>query len=181
MAQQVPLEEPKLGATSRSLANALFQTNPYLRAAAKMESGIEPDGYSFVLYLESPTGDTSRNFGIWIDESGVPSIGFGCWHSHGDLFTTGNSLADQVTAIVDIANAIFRDQFVLIVDVGGEHPGHTSVLDLRGTNALVNELTDKSSPGRVLVRSWSGDHDREVGLDNTSIDRPDTSGDQGNN
>jgi hypothetical protein len=165
MAKQSALEESRLGATSRALARALFALDEGLRASAQMEMGAEPDGHSLVLNLDSPTGDATRRLGVWIDESGVPSIGFGEWHSHGDVLSDGHSGSAQVDAIADLLGAILRDKFVLIMDLGGAHPGHTSVLDLRIRDALPQELTSKFSPGRILIKSWSGKADGEVGLD----------------
>jgi len=170
VAERLALDETKLGASSRALATSLSQISPIFRNAAKMEAGAESDGYSLVIDLQSPTGDASRSLSVWFDESGVPSVEFGSWHSHGDVLSQGQSRAAQIAAVVDVVAAILRDEFVLISDVGGEHPGHTSVLDLRVPDALASELTSKYSPGCVLIKSWSGRHDREAGLHNTQVE-----------
>ena len=158
MAERTELDETRLGATSRALAAELFPLSSALRDAARMQAGAELDGHSLVIELHSPTGDASRALFVWIDETGVPSVEFGAWHTH-----------DDVAPIVDIIGAILRDQLVLVSDVGGQYPGHTGVLDLRVPDALVEELTSKWSPGRVRIKSWSGKIDREVGVDDAEL------------
>lgn len=170
MAEQVALDETKLGATSRALLKSLLQISAAFRDAAKMEVGSESDGYSVVIDLRSPTGDESRILGVWVDETGVPSVEFGSWHSHGDVLSQDQSRAAQIAAVVDVVAAILRDEFVVISDVGGEYPGHTSVLDLRDPDALAEELTRKYSPGCVLIKSWTGRRDQEAGLHNTRLE-----------
>lgn len=169
MAERIALDEAKLGATSRALARATSALNEMLRNSAQMEPGVEPDGHSIVVDCESPTGDPSRTLGVWIDESGISSIGFGDWHTHGDVLTGDRSPTDQVHAVTDLLAAILADEFVLTVDVGGEYPGHVSVLDLRVADALPEELTSKYSPGKLIVKSWSGGADRQVGLSDLSL------------
>jgi len=39
-------------------------------------------------------------------------------------------------------------------------------MDLRDPEALEEELTSRYSPGRAILKSWSGKEDREVGLEN---------------
>lgn len=162
--KRIALDETRLGATSRALATALFAAFPAARDSAHMVDGAEADGYSPEIALDSPTCDPGRRLGVWLDESGIPSVDFGTWHTHGDVLSGDSSLPRRVRAVSDIVAAILADQLVLIVDVGGEYSGHTSVLDLREPDALEDELTSRYSPGCLRIQSWSGRLDREVGL-----------------
>jgi hypothetical protein len=163
LAEQLDFDENRLGSVSRALAKALFNLGPIFRAAAKMEIGAEPDGCSLVISASSPTGDPMRKLEVWLDENSIPSVEFGNWHTHADVITQEQSISAQVAAVVDIVSAILQDQFVIICDVGGEHPGYSSVLDLRLSNALEDELTNPYSPGRIRIKSWSGKQDRDIG------------------
>jgi len=133
-----------------------------------MQADAEPDGHSLAIDTISPTGDETRRLGIWVEGSSGPSVGGGPWHTHGNVLSVGDSLSDQIAAVVDLVGAILRDEFVLVVDVGGAHSGHTSVLDLREPDAIAEELTDRYSPGSILIKSWSGARDRAEDLDTIS-------------
>ena len=58
------------------------------------------------------------------------------------------------------------DRLHIIQDVGGEYDGHSNWIDLRDPEALEEELTSPYSPGRAILKSWSGKADREVGPEN---------------
>jgi hypothetical protein len=123
-----------------------------------MIRGGEVDGLSVEVRMPSPTNDAARLLQVWVDERGTPSIGFGPDHTHGTPDDAG------IAAVVDTMIGILTDQVMIIEDVGGEHPGFGQWLDLRVADALDEALTDKYSPGRALIKSWSGRADREVGL-----------------
>jgi len=169
VAEREPLDEARLGQVSRRVAEVLFNVWPHLRSHASMERGAEADGLSLYVEAVSPTGDEERRLGVFFDEGGVPSVGFGPWHSHGDVLTESRDRSRQVSAVLDIVGAILRDEFVLISEVGGEYPGHTTVVDLRVPNALADELTNRYSSGVANVRSWSGARDHQASLDTVSV------------
>ena len=85
-------------------------------------------------------------------------MGFGPDHTHESPDDAG------IAAISDILLGVLTDQFVIVEDVGGEYPGFGKWLDLRVADALDEALTDKYSPGRAILKSWSGRADRQVGL-----------------
>jgi hypothetical protein len=116
----------------------------------------ESDGLSLILTVPSPTEDSSgeedsgREFVIWVDETGTPSIGFGAEHTH------ANPQENGIAGIIDRAKAILEDKLLIIIDIGGEYPGHSSWIDIRDPQALAEELTSPIFPGasvtQILVR-----------------------------
>jgi hypothetical protein len=154
-----------LGCVSQRLSAEIFLSLPQLRPYAQMVESGESDGLSLILTAPSPTEDSSsevdsgREFVIWVDDTGTPSIGFGAEHTH------ENIEADGIAAIIDRAKAILEDKLLIIEDIGGEYPGHSSWIDLRDPHALAEELTSPYSSGRASLKSWSGNADRQIGLD----------------
>jgi hypothetical protein len=156
----LPFNTDALGAMSRRLAEAVFSLWPELRDHAYMQAAGESDGLSLKITVPSPTKDPERLLGFFICEQGAPSIGFGPDHTH--------ATADQdgIAEIIDIAKAIFADNLLIIEDVGGKYPGHAKWIDLRDAAALEEELTNPFSPGKALLKSWSGRADRNVSVEN---------------
>ncbi len=68
----------------------------------------------------------------------------------------------QWSALIGLLTAILTDQFVLFVDLEGGSPGFEGVLDLREPDALLEQLTGRSAPLRIRLRSWGGTADREL-------------------
>lgn len=155
----LPFDLDALGAVSRRLAEAVFSSLPQLRRHARVVRSGESDGLSLSLVVPSPTGDPDRTLVVWVDEAATPSVGFGPSHAHehGD--------EDGIAATVDRATAILLGQVLIIEDVGGAYPGHGSWIDLRDPDALEEELTSPYSPGSALLKSWSGEADRQVSTD----------------
>ena len=102
--------------------------------------------------------DPGREFVIWVDDTGTPSIGFGAGHTHKNID------ADGIAAIIDWAKAILEDKLLIIENISAEFPGN-SWIDLREPQALAEELTSPYSSGRASLKSWSGNADRQIGLD----------------
>lgn len=152
------LDLPLLGSLSQRLATAILAARPELRQDATMERGAEADGLSVVICATSSTGDETRSVVVWVDEAATPTIGFGPDHTHESPDDAG------IAAILDTLLGVLTDQVVIIQDVGGDNPGFGKWLDLRVADALENELTDKYSPGRAILKSWSGRADRQVEL-----------------
>ena len=155
------LDPAKLSPSSGELAARVFEAIPQLVQHASMESSGLPEKFDLVVEVPSPTGDPQRKLVLWM-EDGEPSLCFGPWHTHGGLF--GDVQGAGCDGLIDVVAAILADKFVLCCDVGGEHDGHCSVLDLRDEDALADVLTSQDSPGTVSLRSWGGSADRRVRL-----------------
>jgi hypothetical protein len=151
---QRPLDEERLQPESRDFARRLFNALPAIRRHARMEGW---DEYSLVVEVESPTGDAQRQLTISV-EGREPSVFFGEWHTHSNMWPSG------VDDIVQLVEAILNDQFVIIINVGGQHDGLKGILDLRNPDALLEELADGHSSGRVRIKTFTGRGDQEVGL-----------------
>jgi len=156
---ELPFDHEALGSFSRCLAAAVFDAIPEFRQHARNIRSGETDGFSLLVAVPSPTHDDARQLRIWVDEVATPSIGFGPDHTH------ESSDEDGIAAIVDRVRAILDDKLLIIEDVGGAYPGHGSWLDLREPDAIEEELTSRYSPGRALLKSWSGRADRQVSTD----------------
>jgi len=151
-------DHAQLGSLSQRLATAVFAVLPDLRQSASVERGAEADGLSVVIRAISPTNDEARSVVVWVDENATPSIGFGPDHAHESPDDAG------IAAILNTLLGVLTDQVVIIEDVGGDHSGFGKWLDLRIADALEANLTDKYSPGRAILKSWSGQADRQVDL-----------------
>ena len=151
-----PFNYDDLGSVSKRLASVIFAAKPELRQYAWNIQSNEADGLSLYVDIPSPTEDSARDCEVWVDEVSTPSIGFGPTHTHETPDDVG------CLKVVDLLSAIFDDELVIIEDVGGAYPGHGSWIDLRNPEALEEELTSRHSPGRALLKSWTGKGDREV-------------------
>jgi hypothetical protein len=152
------LNHAQLGLFSQRLASAVFSVRPDLRDSASMIRSGEVDGLSLEVLIPSPTTDAGRLLKVWVDERATPSVGFGPNHTHGTPDYAG------IAAVVDIMVGVLTDQVVIIEDVGGEYARSGRWLDLRIADAVEEALTERYSPGHALLKSWSGEGDREVGL-----------------
>jgi hypothetical protein len=150
------LDLTALGAFSKQLAAEVFNAIPQLQQHAWMIPSGEPDGLSLDVVVPSPTLDEPRLLEVWVDEVATPSIGFGPTHRH------ESPDAEGIAAVIDLARAVLADQVVIIEDVGGQYPGHGDWIDLREPDALVDALTSPYSPGRAILKSWSGSADRNI-------------------
>ena len=158
-----PLNISLLGSVSKQFANAIFEVFPQLQAHAQMFQSKEADGFSLRKTIASPTRDHNRLIDVWVDEVVSPSLGFGPSHVHESADEAGmKTLAETLTAIMS-------DRLVIREDIGGKYPGHSDWIDLREPQALVNELTGEFSPGKVLLKSWSGKGDRQVSLSDLKL------------
>jgi hypothetical protein len=158
-----PYDEHALGVASRRMSLAIFTAMPELYQYATTISSGEIDGLSLKLLIHSPTGDDSRGCLVWVDEVGTPSIGFGPSHTQSEPDYAG------IAEILDILRAIRADQILIIEDVGGKYSGHGGWIDIREPDALEEELTSPHSPGRVLLKSWSGKADRAISIDTLAL------------
>lgn len=165
------LDLSSLTGLSREFATKLFERFPEMSSVAKMYR-INPQ-LDFELFIEypSPTGDMSRNLIVWVedDEYGEPSIRFGPWDTHASVWKLEVSAKDEISALLDLIQAIVADKFVLIKDIGTEYDANEIVLDLRDPDALVEELTGKWSSGKIRIRSFSGTRDGEFRLEDQNF------------
>jgi len=152
-------DQPAQGSISRRLSLAIFSVMPELRQYASAIQSGEKDGMSLNLIIPSPTGDEARLCQVWVDEVATPSIGFGPSHTHERPDDAG------IAVILDLLRAILADQVLIIEDAGGAYSGSGGWIDLRDPEALEEELTSPYSPGRALLKSWSGKADRPVSTD----------------
>jgi hypothetical protein len=125
-----------------------------------------------VVKVPAPSDDPRSELFVWVDGGDDPSVGFGIWHTHEDVW--GACLPDgaERDALLDLIEGILADRYVICEDVGGIGVGTCTILDLSEDDALLEELTSKCSPGRAHLRSWSGRLDREVALDDLELDKP---------
>ena len=158
----MPEWESELNEPSRHLLAALRQRASLIERASMR---AEPDllgGTSVVIKLPSPTGDPHRDLGLWLDEKTVPSIEFGAWHGHADLFDP-----DPVTALqmlLDYAELII-DGRIALLDVRDADGWPYTVLDTRSPDDVLDELSFPGSPDELRLLSWSGSQDSVIDLD----------------
>lgn len=157
VSEESPIDPSVLGAASRRLLEAIAEFLPELLPHARAKQFEETDGLSLFIKVQSPTGDSERVMEIWSQgKSGEPSIGFGPSHYH--------EYADEegIAGLIEWARAIFDDEVVIFLELGGEgFPRHYWV-DLCDPDELLDELRSPRSSGRARLTSWTGAADREV-------------------
>ncbi|WP_443747630.1 hypothetical protein [Asticcacaulis solisilvae] len=129
-------------------------------AVAEAFPGLSQGGEAdyTILDLLPLTGDKALRLGVWVDEYPSPSLAFGPSHCHEAADTQG--YAEIVAGLCKI----FADEWVVVYDVGGEHPGHGRWMDLTEPDALADYLTDPYSPDIIDIKSWTGRRDGRFGL-----------------
>ena len=118
-----------------------------------------------VINLASPTGDSDRTLGVWMERGSEPSLGFGPSHTHAEVWAADGACSGHSGSIIDLITAILRDEVVILQEIGGEHPGHQDWLDLRDPASIEEHLTSRYSADRIRLKSWSGRADREVAIE----------------
>lgn len=166
------LDESRVTTDSRLFAADLFARFPELRQHAAMERQQGQDAWTLVVKVSAPSRDPRSELVVWVDGGDDPSVAFGAWHTHENVWGAGFPDGAERPALLDLIAGIFEDRFVIGEDVGGVGDGTATILDLGDDDALLEELTSKYSPGRVRLRSWSGTLDREVGLEDIGNDEP---------
>jgi hypothetical protein len=111
--------------------------------------------------------EASRDVVLWVDPGDDLGLGFGRgWHTHGNIahwHRAGHPT--EIDALVALVLAIVDGEIVLARDVGGAFDGAETILDHTEPDALLEALTQRRAPPRLLLLAWSGEGDREVGLD----------------
>jgi hypothetical protein len=166
------LDESRITSESRSFATDLFTRFPELRPHAAMERQRGHESWSLVVTVPAPSGDPRSELVVWVDGGDDPSVAFGGWHTHENVWGAGAVDRSEREALLELIAGILADRFVICEDVGGIGDGAATILDMSDHDSLLEELTGKYSPGRVRLRSWSGRLDREVGLEDLEGNEP---------
>jgi len=98
-----------------------------------------------------------------MDEKGVPSIEFGAWHTHADLWDSDPRRG--VARMLDYLEQI-SDGTVLLKEsptVGDGLP--FCVVDVSSRDELLDEVTSPGAPPSIRLLSWSGAEDRILDVD----------------
>jgi len=154
----------QLNQASQSFLDALVSRHPELSEFATTGGTDEGPTGSLVVDVPSPTGDPERRLYIWMEDSTEPSVGFGPWHTHERVWAADGQIVGHSGSLIDLISSIIEDRFVIFEEVGGEHDGFSSVLDLRSRDALEDYFTERYSAERIRIKSWSGTIDREVAV-----------------
>lgn len=166
------LDESRITGESRRFAADLFARFPELRLHAAMECQQGHDTWTLVVSVPAPSGDSRSQLVIWVDGGDDPSVAFGAWHTHENVWGAGTEDGAERGALLDLIAGILADRFVICEDVGGACNGTATIVDLSEPDAILEQLTSKYSSGRARVRSWSGRIDREVGLEDLEGNQP---------
>ncbi|MBL4635338.1 MAG: hypothetical protein JKY56_15865 [Kofleriaceae bacterium] len=158
--QIVPLREESLAAPSRQFFLALMRWRPEWRQHCRMQESDNGTESDLVVEIPSPTGDSGRNINVWVS-NGDLSLSFGPWHTHGQLILELCDGHYEEVGLLDAIRMIVENQLVCFHEelesgLGG------GLLDLRKPDAILEEITDKYSTGRISVRSWDGQADQNV-------------------
>jgi hypothetical protein len=158
--ETAPFDEALQTERSLAFAKSLFARFPWMREHAKVERTVGSTSWGLVIVAPAPSGDTRSTVVVWDDAGDDPSIGFGAWHAHEQLMSCASVDAGRIE-LLDTLAGVFADRYVLLEELGGEPRPFDALIDLANENALLDELTEKYSTGRVRLRSWSGALDRE--------------------
>ncbi|HWN82430.1 MAG TPA: hypothetical protein VNM87_10070, partial [Candidatus Udaeobacter sp.] len=113
--------------------------------------------------VPAASGDRRAKLVIWLNNGYEPSVGFGGWHTHGGFWGDTEDIARS--ALIDLIEDILAERYVLCEDIGGKEDGWAELLDMSEEDVLLERLTRPKTPGRVRLRSWTGQLDREVSLE----------------
>jgi hypothetical protein len=170
--EMAELNESRIANESRSFADDLFARFPELRQHAAMERQQDHETWRLVVTVAAPSGDPRSDLVVWVDGGDDPSVAFGGWHTHENVWGAGLEDGTERRALLDLIAGILADRFVICEDVGGVGDRTATILDMSDHDSLLEELTSKYSPGRARLRSWSGRLDREVGLEDLERNEP---------
>jgi hypothetical protein len=170
--EMAELDESRITNESRSFAADLFARFPELRRHAAMERQRGHESWTLVVTVPAPSGDPRSELIVWVDGGDDPSVAFGGWHTHENVWGAGVEDGSERGALLNLIAGILADRFVICEDVGGIGDGTATILDMSDHDSLLEELTSKHSPGRARLRSWSGRLDREVSLEDLERNKP---------
>jgi hypothetical protein len=153
------LDESKIDETSRILL-AEFSGHPACRLASVQMEALSEGSWSLIIAIPSPTGDPRRDVAIWLDEGRIPSLEFGAWHSHADLWDT--DLRAGIRKMLAYLQRIMDGEVVLAEAPTVSNGLPFRVVDLRDYDEVLDELTSPAIPPDMKLFSWSGAQDREL-------------------
>jgi hypothetical protein len=146
----------KLDPTSQTLLAAL-DGHPARRCANLLMEKLADGMWSLVAKIPSPTGQPRRNVSIWLDENRVPSLEFGGWHSHADLWDPDPEVG--LRRMLDYLERI-TDGEILLAELPTIADGLPfRVIDVTDRQEILDELTSPGSLGNMKLLSWSGAED----------------------
>ena len=160
------LDESRITTKARLFAADLFARFPELRRHAAMERRRGEEAWTLMVEAPAPSGDPRSRLVVWVEGGDDPSVAFGDWHTHENVWGDFDERGEP-RSLLDLIAGILADRYILCVDVGAES---ATLLDLEQDDALADEMTSGYSSGRVRLRSWSGRHDGEVTLDDLERD-----------
>ena len=172
MPEMAALDEGRITTEARLFGADLFARSPELRRHAAMERRHGRDAWTLVVRVPAPSGDPRSELVVWVDGGDDPSVAFGGWHTHENVWGAGLDDRAGRAALLDLIDGILADRFVACEDVGGVGDGFATILDSSEEDGLLDLLTSRYSPERVRLRSWTGRLDREVTLDDLERGEP---------
>ena len=140
---------------------AAFADHPAARRANMLMEKRADGKWSLLITIPSPTGDRRRRLAIWLDENFVPSLEFGGWHTHADLWDANPEVG--LRRMLDYLGRITKGEVVLaaLPTIGDGMPYR--VLDLSDREEILDELTAPTIPSDMELLSWSGAEDAVLG------------------
>ena len=161
-----PLDIDQLTDLSREFARQFLARFPALASSCSSEAIEGVPGQHLRILIDSPAG-SDRNVTIWMESGDEPSLAFGTggWHTHNEHTREVEHGLYREETLLDLLQAILGDEFVVFEEPDAKPRPFSSVLDLRGPNALLDELTSPHCSKRVRLKSFTGRSDREVSLD----------------
>jgi hypothetical protein len=165
-AMTAPLDIDQLTALSREFARQFLVRFPTLSSSCSSEVIEGVPGRHLLIRVDSPAG-SDRNVTMWMESGDEPSLAFGTggWHTHNEYTREVEPGLYRAESLLDVLQAILGDEFVVLEEPDAAPRPFSSVLDLRGPSALLDELTSPHCSKRVRLKSFTGRRDREVSLD----------------
>jgi hypothetical protein len=150
------LDASKLDEASRRVL-AAFADHPAVGRANLLMEERADGSWSILVTIPSHTGDRRRRLAIWLDENSVPSLEFGGWHTHADLWDPDPDVG--LHRMLDYLERITDGEVVLaeLPTVAEGMPYR--VVDLLDRQEILDELTAPTIPSDMKLLSWSGAED----------------------
>jgi len=154
----VELDESTLDEISRLVLRE-FADHP-ARSVSVVSMESRPEGAeSIVIAIPSPTGDNRRAISIWLDEKLVPTLEFGAWHTHADLWD--KDLRSGLQMMLAYLKRI-TDGEILLAESPTVAGGLFRVIDVCDREEVLEELTSPHNLPSMRLLSWSGAEDRDL-------------------
>ncbi|MCA9281840.1 MAG: hypothetical protein H6812_05315 [Phycisphaeraceae bacterium] len=150
---------------SREFAKYLFERFSQFQCFAKMERSPGTP-WNLIVEIPSPIGVNEMNLLITVehvDDMEEPSVFFGRWHTHERCETLGRPESSPHVFILDLIEGIISDRYALAND---PVPFDSEeLLDLDDPDSILDALTCRYSPDAIVLRSWTGKHNRTVRIE----------------